>query len=550
MPVSIGGHLVARALKQAGVRCVFTLCGGHIAPIYDGCLREGIDIIDTRHEQAAAHAADAWARLSRGPGVAIVTAGPGVTDAVTGVANAMLAQSPLVVLGGAAELRLAGRGALQEMEQVPLMRAITKWAATATDPKRLPEMIATAIRHANTGVRGPVFLELPFDVLTAQVDEAHLGPVPPPVVTGTSPADPRLVDEAGKLIAAAEKPVLFVGSQVWWDDASEVLRELVMRVGIPTVMNGMGRGALPGSNPHALNLARKKAFRDTDCIIVVGTPLDFRVGFGAGINAAAKVIQIDRDAAQLGKNRAIDVGLVGDARAVLAQLEGAALKHGALPHRYAAWCALLLTAEEKARAELAQYERADTRPINHYRLARAIADAIDEETIVIGDGGDCVAMAARVLSAERPGHWLDPGPLGCLGVGAPFALAAKKMHPNKKVLVLSGDGSFGLNGFDFETCIRWKLPVTVVVANDAAWGQIRGPQVMIFGAERAPATKLAPTRYDRVVEAFGGRGAHVEDPTALTPTIKAALASGETTCINVPIDPDFVLRIGASKLSV
>lgn len=550
MPVSIGGHLVARALKQAGVRCVFTLCGGHVAPIYDGCLREGIDIVDTRHEQAAAHAADAWARLSRAPGVAIVTAGPGVTDAVTGVANAMLANSPLVVLGGAAELRLAGRGALQEMEQVPLMRTITKWAATATDPKRLPEMVATAIRHANHGVRGPVFLELPFDVLTAQVDEAHLPPVAPPVAVGMQPADPKLVDEAGKLIAAAEKPVLFVGSQVWWDDASEVLRELVMRVGIPTVMNGMGRGALPGSNPHALNLARKKAFRDTDCIIVVGTPLDFRVGFGAGINAPAKIIQIDRDPAQLGKNRGVDVGLVGDARAVLAQLEGAALKHGALPHRYAAWCATLLTAEEKARAELAQWERSDDKPINHYRLARAIADAIDEETIVIGDGGDCVALAARVLSAERPGHWLDPGPLGCLGVGAPFAIAAKKMFPEKKVLVLSGDGSFGLNGFDFETCVRFKLPVTVVVANDAAWGQIRGPQVMIFGAERAPATKLAPTRYDRVVEAFGGRGVHVDEPARLTPAIKEALASGETTCVNVPIDPEFVLRIGAAKLSV
>jgi acetolactate synthase-1/2/3 large subunit len=550
MPVSIGGHLVARALKQAGVQCVFTLCGGHVAPIYDGCLREGIDIIDTRHEQAAAHAADAWARLSRGPGVAIVTAGPGVTDAVTGVANALLAQSPLVVLGGAAELRLAGRGALQELEQLPLMRSITKWSATVTDPKRLPELVATAIRHANSGVRGPVFLELPFDVLTAQVDDAHLPPVVPAVATGASPADPALVDQAGRLIAAAEKPVLFVGSQVWWDDASEVLRELVMRVGIPVVMNGMGRGSLPASNPHALALARKKAFRDTDCIVVVGTPLDFRVGYGAGINAAAKVIQIDRDPTQLGKNRAVDVGLVGDARAILAQLETAALKHGALPHRYAAWCAKLVTDEEKARAELQQYERADSRPINHYRLARAIADAIDPDTIVVGDGGDCVAMAARVLGPERPGHWLDPGPLGCLGVGAPFALAAKKMYPDKKVLVLSGDGSFGLNGFDFETCVRFKLPVTCVVANDAAWGQIRGPQVMIFGAERAPATKLAPTRYDKVVEAFGGRGYHVEDPTKLTATIKAALDSGETSCVNVPIDPDFVLRIGASKLSV
>ena len=550
MPLSIGGHLVARTLAQAGVKCIFTLCGGHVAPIYDGCLREGIDIIDTRHEQAAAHAADAWARLSRAPGVAVVTAGPGVTDAVTGVANAMLAQSPLVVLGGAAELRLAGRGALQEMEQLPLMRSITKWAATVTDPRRIPELVQTALRHANTGVRGPVFLELPFDVLTAQVDDAVLPPLAPLPETGAAPADPELVDRAGRLLAAAEKPVLFVGSQVWWDDASEVLRELVNRVGLPTVMNGMGRGALPASNPHALSLARKRAFRDTDCIVVVGTPLDFRVGYGAGINAPAKLIQIDRDPAQIGKNRAVDVGLVGDTRAILAQLEAAAVKHGARPERYAPWCASLVSAEEKARAELGQWERADTRPINHYRLARAIADAIDEDTILIGDGGDCVALAARVLLPERPGQWLDPGPLGCLGVGAPFAIAAKKMYPNKKVLVLSGDGSFGLNGFDFETCVRFKLPVTVVVANDAAWGQIRGPQVMIFGAERAPATKLAPTRYDKIVEAFGGRGAHVEDPAALTPTIKEALASGQTSCINVPLDPEFVLRIGASKLSV
>jgi acetolactate synthase-1/2/3 large subunit len=550
MPVSIGGHLVARTLAKNGIRTVFTLCGGHVAPIYDGCLREGIDIIDTRHEQAAAHAADAWARLSRSAGVAIVTAGPGVTDAVTGIANAMLANSPLVVLGGAAELRLAGRGALQEMEQLPLMRTITKWAATVTDPKRLPELVQTAFRHALSGVKGPVFLELPFDVLTAQVEESMLPPLPSLVSIGASPADATEIDRAGKLIAAAEKPVLFVGSQVWWDDASEILRELVNRVGIPTVMNGMGRGALPASNPHAINLARKRAFRDTDCIIVVGTPLDFRVGYGAGINAQAKVIQVDRDPAQLGKNRATDVGLVGDARAILAQLEGAALSHGARPERYAPWCAALLAAEEKSRAELSQWERSDEQPINHYRLARAIADAVDEDTIIIGDGGDCVALAAKVLGPERPGHWLDPGPLGCLGVGAPFAIAAKKMYPGKKVLVLSGDGSFGLNGFDFETCVRFGLPVTCVVANDAAWGQIRGPQVMIFGAERAPATKLAPTRYDRVVEAFGGRGHHVEDPKLLTRTIKDALESGQTSCVNVPIDPDFVQRIGASKLSV
>jgi thiamine pyrophosphate-dependent acetolactate synthase large subunit-like protein len=548
MALSIGGHLVARALAREGVRCVFTLCGGHVAPIYDGCLRENIDIIDTRHEQAAAHAADAWARLTRGPGVAIVTAGPGVTDAVTGIANARLANSPLVVLGGAAELRLAGRGALQEMEQVPLLKPITKWAATCTDPRRLPEMVQTAIRQATTGVMGPVFLELPFDVLTAQVENAF--ELPPLAPASRALADLESVKIAGQLLAAAERPVLFVGSQVWWDDASEVLRELVNRLCIPTVMNGMGRGALPGTHPLAMNLARKHAFRSTDLLIVVGTPLDFRVGYGAGINAGAKIVQLDRDPTQIGKNRAADVGLVGDARAILVQLEGAALAAGARPERYAPWAETLRAHEDKSRAELIQHEKSTHRPINHYRLARALADAIDPDTIVIGDGGDCVALAAKVLAPERPGHWLDPGPLGCLGVGAPFAIAAKKLYPGKKVVVLSGDGSFGLNGFDFETCVRWKLPVTCVVANDAAWGQIRGPQIMVFGSERAPATKLAPTRYDRVVEALGGRGWHVEEPGELEPALRAAMDSGEVACVNVMIDPEFVLRTGAAKLSV
>jgi acetolactate synthase-1/2/3 large subunit len=548
MAVSIGGHLVARALAREGVRCVFTLCGGHVAPIYDGCLRENIDIVDTRHEQAAAHAADAWARLTRGPGVAIVTAGPGVTDAVTAVANARLANSPLVMLGGAAELRLAGKGALQEMEQLPLLKPITKWATTVTDPKRLPELVQVAIRQATTGIPGPVFLELPFDVLTAQVDNPP--ELPPLQPQPRAPADRDAIEKAAELLAFAERPVLFVGSQIWWDDADAALRSLVGSLNIPTVMNGMGRGTLPGSNPHALNLARKHAFRSCDLLIVVGTPLDFRVGYGAGITQASKIVQIDRDPTVIGRNRPADVAIVGDARSALAQLEAAAVRMGARPERYAPWAAQLRAAEDKQRAELAGFEKSDARPCNHYRFARAIADVIDEDTIVVGDGGDCVALAAKVLAPERPGHWLDPGPLGCLGVGAPFALAAKKLYPDKKVLVISGDGSFGLNGFDFETCVRFKLPVTVVVGNDAAWGQIRGPQIMIFGAERAPATALAPTRYDKVVEAFGGRGAHVEDPAQLTGVIKAALASGETTCVNVPLDPEFVLRTGASKLSV
>jgi acetolactate synthase I/II/III large subunit len=541
----VGGHVVARQLKHEGVRCVFTLCGGHIAPIYDGCLREGIDIVDTRHEQAAVHAADAWSRLTRGCGVAIVTAGPGVTDGVTGVANAFQAQVPLVVLGGAAELRFVGNGALQEMEQTSLLRPITKASFTAADPRRLAEYIRTAFRIATSGVPGPVFVELPFDILASQVQDPYYPAPPRP--WPRQPGDPAAVETAARLIDAAQKPIVFAGSQIWWDDAAGALRAFAERTGVPVFTNAMGRGSLPPGHPQSFSLARKRAFRSTDLVLVVGTPLDFRVGYGAAISAGAKIVQIDRDPSRVAQNRDAEVAILGDARSILDGLT-AACGDGA--GRVAAWTEELRTEERKSEAAISAHATSDARPINHYRLARAIADAIDDETILVGDGGDCVALAARVIQLARPGQWLDPGPLGCLGVGAPFALAAKKLYPHRKVLVLSGDGSFGLNGFDFETCIRFKLPVTVVVANDAAWGQIRGPQIMIFGAERAPATKLAPTRYDRIVEAMGGRGFHVEDPAELTATIRAALASDEVACVNVPLDPEFVLKIGAAKLSV
>ena len=280
---------------------------------------------------------------------------------------------------------------------------------------------------------------------------------------------------------------------------------------------------------------------------MVGTPLDFRVGYGAGINQAAKIVQIDRNPAVVAQNRAVSAAMLGDARSVLGQLADAA---EAAPEARGAWVAEVRAAEDKKAADLMVHAMNDESPINHYRLGRAIAEAIDDDTIVIGDGGDCVALGSKVIPRSKMGTWMDPGPLGCLGIGAPFAIAAKKLYPGRKVLVLSGDGSFGLNGFDFETCVRFGLPVTVVVGNDAAWGQIRGPQVMIFGAERAPATKLAPTRYDKVVEGLGGIGYHVEDAAKLTPTIREALGSGQVACVNVPLDPGFVLRAGAAKLSV
>jgi acetolactate synthase I/II/III large subunit len=543
--ILVGGHVIARQLKAEGTTCIFTLCGGHIAPIYDGCLREGIDIIDTRHEQAAVHAADGWSRLTRGCGVAVITAGPGVTDGVTGVANAYQASIPLLVLGGAAELRFTGKGALQEMQQTSLLAPITKASFTASDPKRLAEYIRTGFRIATSGVPGPVFIELPFDVLTAQVTDAAFPPPPRP--WPAQPGDPLAIARAAELIAGAERPMLFAGSQVYWDGAWAELVALAEQAGVPVFTNAMGRGCIDSRHPLSFSQARKNAFRGTDLAIVVGTPLDFRVGYGAGINAKAKLIQIDRDPTKLGQNRDAEVGLLGDAKSILGQLAAAATR---ATGKTQPWIDELRTAETKAHEKLAVHAASDAQPINHYRLARAIAEAIDDDTIVIGDGGDCVALGAKLLHRNKPGTWMDPGPLGCLGIGAPFAIAAKKLHPGSKVLVLSGDGSFGLNGFDFETCVRWNLPVCVVVANDAAWGQIRGPQVMIFGAARSPATKLAPTRYDRVVEAFGGKGYHIEDPALLTATIKEALASPTVTCINVPVDPDFVVKSGAAKLTV
>jgi acetolactate synthase-1/2/3 large subunit len=564
MAFSIGGHLVAEELHRAGVRDLFTLCGGHIAPIYDGCLRFGIRLIDTRHEQAAAHAADGYARLTRGPGVALVTAGPGVTDAITGVANAYQAQSPLVLLGGAAEVRSAGRGALQEMEQLPLFRSITKWCATVTEPRRLREYVQTAIRQSMAGTPGPVFLELPFDILTSQVDHNELIMPPPLPVWPRTMADPAQVSAVAALIEQAERPVVFAGSQVYWDGAHAALDRLCRATHMPVVMNGMGRGTLPANHPQTLNHARKKALRGTDLVVLIGTPLDFRIGFGAGINPKARIIQIDRDLTQLGKNRATDLSLGGNAELVLDQLTAALSGDVGQKSRarLAPWLAELRAEEVRQQAQLDAHIQSRGRPINHYQLGTALAQALGAEpngrgtladdVILIGDGGDVVGLGSKVIPLCRPGQWLDPGPLGCLGVGAPFALAAKALDPDNKqrVVVLSGDGSFGLNGFDFETCVRFGMKVTIVVGNDAAWGQIRGPQVMLFGAERAPATKLSPVRYDRVVEAFGGVGYHVEDVDQLVPTLRSALESPQVACVNITVDPEFVVASGAAKLTV
>ena len=544
-----GGRLVARMLRKEGVGTVFTLSGLHVAPIYAGCVDEGIRIVDTRHEQAAAHAADAWARLTRGAGVAIVTAGPGVTDAVTGVANAWAAQSPLVLLGGAAPTFNQGRGSLQEMPQVPLFQPITKWADRVPSPELVPSFLAKAFRVARAGRPGPVFLELPWDVLSNGADGALADAQALYRTDARSPGDPVKLDAALALLARAERPVVMAGSSIWRDDAVAALGALADRAGIPIYLNGMGRGCLPREHPAFFELSRKDALAAADVVLVVGTPLDFRLGYGTEPTFApgAKVVQVDVDAAEIGRNRPIDVGIVGDSRSVLDAL--AAGWRGAVP---AEWPRRLRQQEAARRERQRAFEESDARPIHHFRLAKAI-DAVASragDVTYVADGGNVVAVAAKVVRVSRPGRWLDPGPLGTLGVGAPFALAAKLLAPERPVCVIQGDGAFGLNGMDFETAVRFRLPMVIVVGNDAAWGQILVPQRSLYGEDHAVATRLAPTRYDRVVEALGGRGEHVEDPAELVPALDRAFASGTVACVDVAIDPEAAASSGAAGYAV
>jgi acetolactate synthase-1/2/3 large subunit len=547
MPTATGAQLLVRMLKGEGVRHLFTLSGLHIAPIYAACVEEGIELVDTRHEQAAAHAADATARLTRGIGVCAVTAGPGVTDALTGIANAFAANSPVLLLGGAAPSFNAGKGSLQEMEQVDLFTRITKWSDRVPSPDRVPTYLAKAFRTMLTGRPGPVFLEMPWDVLSNGVDETEC-PLPSGYRTrARQHGDPEFIARAATLLAAAERPAIIAGSSIHWDDAAAQLAAFAERIGAPVFLNGAGRGSLPADHPHFFSQSRKEALAEADLVLIVGTPLDFRLGYGAGIAETAKIVQIDGDAAEIGRNRAVDVGIAGDSRSVLDQLTAASARR-----KNESWLRALRETERTKAARQAAYERSDQVPIHHFRLAKEL-DTVARgagDSMFVADGGNWVAIAAKVISLRKPGRWLDPGPLGCLGVGAPFAIAAKLLHPDRPVFVIQGDGSFGFNGMDFETALRFKLPMVVVVGNDAAWGQIRLPQVQLFGPEKSPATQLAPTRYDKVVEALGGYGEHVTEPAQIRPALERAVESGTVACVNVILDPEAPAASGAQGYAI
>jgi acetolactate synthase-1/2/3 large subunit len=534
-----GGRLVAQALKRHGTTHLFTLCGGHIQAIYDGCLDEGIRVVDVRHEQTAGHAADGYARATGRPGVCAVTAGPGVTDVVTAVANAQRAQVPLVCIGGAGPKALSDMGSLQDMDHVALMRPITKWSVQVPETRRIAEYIDAAFRVAQANVPGPVFLEMPLDLLMNMHEDADL-PATRPLAEPPRPAgDPRLVTKAAELLRSAKQPCFLVGSQVRWSPARERLAGVLERFGAPVFLNGMARGSLPHAHPLLFSRSRRFALSQADVVFVFGTPFDFRVDYGRSPtwNASAKIIQIDLDGAELGRNRAVDVAIHADSGVVLEQLVQALgdLGDTKLEARFAEWVRAVREDENKRRAKMQVEIDSNDSPPNPLRVCAELGKRLGPNDIVIGDGGDFVATAAYVLKLQAPQLWMDPGPLGTLGVGPGYAMAAKLVRPEANVVLVYGDGSFGLHGIEFEAMARQGIPVIALIGNDAGWTQIRRGQVELYGTERAVATGLEYTRYERIVEACGGKGFWVETIEELGPALDAAFACKKPACVNVKI---------------
>ncbi|MDE0749803.1 MAG: thiamine pyrophosphate-binding protein [Acidimicrobiales bacterium] len=533
-----GGSLAARALKDAGVGAIFTLTGGHIMPILDGALDEDIPVIDVRHEQAAVHAADAYSRLNPGRiGCAVLTAGPGVTDGVTGIANAWRANSPILVIGGQGPFSNLRRGSLQEMDHVGMIRPISKWADACYQTDRIPEYIEMAVRTAVSGVPGPAFLEIPMDVLMAP---ASLDDTRFPTIRATPPTvhpDPADLQATLDVLATAERPVLLGGTGVKWSRGGAALARFAEATRIPVYLNGMGRGMLRADHPQFFNRTRRQAMKECDVFVLVGSPLDFRLRFGASVPADARIVQFDMDATLIGQNRSADVGVVGNIGAALEQLTDL-LEASGLSLDFGEWSDGLRADEDAAAAALESQLTSDESPVDPLRFAAEIRDFIDEDTILIGDGGDIVAQASKVVPVLRENCWMDPGPLGTLGVGMPFALAAQHSFPDRRVLIIYGDGAFGLNGFEYDTAVRFGLPIVGIVGNDAAWGQMLRPQVGIYGADRKVAVDLAPTRYDLVVEALGGHGEYCERPDEIRPALERAFASGKPALVNVMIRKD------------
>ena len=535
-----GGRLIAKQLKADGVDVVFTLTGGHISALYDGCVAEGIRVVDVRHEQAAAHAADAYGRLTFRPGVAAVTAGPGVTDAVTGATNAFYANSPMVLLGGRNPLGLEGMGALQDAPQVELLRPVTKRSEVVLETRRLPEVLGYAMRDALAPRMGPTYLDLPMDVLMTPVDEDTVVWPTGQRFTHGPGADPDAVARVADLLASASNPVVVSGSGTYWAQAWEPLQAVVETGRLPLFVNGMSRGIVRGDHPNLFAATRRHALRHADVILALGIDFDFRLGYGRGEGYLddVAVVHVDPQADKIGHNRSVTLGVTADIGAFLRALLEHEGKFGRSED--SPWLTELREREAVKVDEKLQAASSGASPVHPLRFAREVAEWLDPDGIVIGDGGDIVAHTAGYVQVDRPGSWMDPGPFGCLGVGAPFAMAAKVVHPDRDVTVVYGDGSFGFNGMEIESAARQGLPFVGVIGNDGAWGEMKAFHERAYGPEAMVAQDLSQDiAYEKVAEALGGHGERVERPEDIKPALDRARESGVPAIVNVILDRDY-----------
>ncbi len=525
-----GGRIVAKALKSRGVTHLFTLSGGHLFSIYDGCKAEGIEIVDVRHEQTAAFAAEGFAKATRSVGVAALTAGPGVTNGISAIAGAQANCSPVCVLGGRAPELRWGSGSLQEIDHLPFVSPLVKSAETVREPGEIGVRTAAALDLALAVPNGPTFIDYPLDVVFT---EAEAG------IPDAAAPDAQLapgVEEAAALLAAAERPAIMAGSGLYWGRGEEELRSLAETLGIPVFLNGLGRGCLAADHELAFSRARGAGLGGSDVALVIGVPLDFRLGFGASIAEDARLIRLDAAPNALSANRAPDLDLVGDVAASLAAIRGSVTEAG---EKTKPWLDELRKIEEEKRAG-EQEELNDSRsPLHPVRIYKELGEVLDRDAIVVGDGGDFVSYAGRFIDTYQAGCWMDPGPFGCLGAGPGQAIGAKLAHPDRQVCLLLGDGAFGFAGMEFDTMARHGLPVVGVMGNNGIWALEHHPMKFLYGY--SVAAELRPeTRYDQMVEALGCDGILVREPSELRPALERAFESGRPTLVNVLTDPEVV----------
>jgi acetolactate synthase I/II/III large subunit len=527
-----GGRLVAQRLKAQGVSKLFTLSGGHLFSIYDGCREEGIDIVDTRHEQSAAFAAEGWAKVTREPGVCALTAGPGVTNGMSALGSAQQNCSPMVVLGGRAPQMRWGQGSLQEIDHVPFVRPLTKLAATAGATAEIPGLVDEAFLVAATPHSGPKFVDFPLDFVFMEGEAPE--PSPPPAPAWDGPAADG-VERAAALLRDAERPVIMAGTNLYWGRGEDALRALAEAVGVPVFLNGLARGCLPADHELCFSRARGAGLKGADLALVIGVPMDFRLGFGGSFGEETEIITIDVAEPLREHPRAPAAELYGALPATLDALREAA-SGGPDTSR---WTSDLRGVEDEKRAAEREELDDERAPLHPMRVYRELAAMLDRDAIIIGDGGDFVSYAGRVVDSYEPGCWLDPGPFGCLGAGPGYALAAKLAHPDRQVILLLGDGAFGFSGMEFDTLARHGVNVVGVMGNNGIWALEHHPMMFLYGY--SVAAELRPgTRYDEVVAALGGHGELVREPAQLRPALERALAAGTPALVNVLTDPSVV----------